>query len=206
MQIIGLTGGIASGKSTVAQMFVELGVEVVSADALYHQLIAPKAGREPSKLTKEIVRAFPGVLQNSGHINRKQLGPIVFANTQALKKLGAITHPAVAAAFQARCAQAAQKGTALLIYDVPLLFERNLDRTIPNLHGVLVVWVPQATQLERMLSRDGITKEAAEQRLKSQLCIDEKRQRATWVIDNSGTLASCRTQVKKFWREFQSFS
>ena len=191
MKVFGLTGGIASGKSTVAAILIEHGVPIVDADKLYHDLIAPVDGG-PSALAKQIETAFPGVLLGDGTINRPLLGSQVFGNPEALKTLGTITHPAVGASFMQSVQALQQSGEPIAIYDVPLLYERGMQ---DMLAGVAVVWVPKATQLERLMARDGLSVEAAQSRLDSQLSLDEKKDKATWVIDNSGSVAETAKQV-----------
>lgn len=197
VRLIGLTGGIASGKSTVCGMFAECGASVVDADALYHGLIAPgPAG--PSFLAVQVEESFPGVLDSSGAIDRRRLGRLVFADAAALTRLGAITHPAVAAAFAQRCAREAAQGTSLLVYDVPLLFERGLQQ---QFEGVVVVWVARAEQVRRLVARNSLTRDEAEKRLASQWPLQRKRARATWVVDNGGDLEETRTQVLALWQD-----
>jgi dephospho-CoA kinase len=196
VRIFGLTGGIASGKSTVAAMLRELGAELIDADAVYHDLIEPKDGA-PSELAARIGERFPGVLGANGVLDRRALGARVFADKGELQALGAITHPAVAAESARRVGELAARGVTRVVYDVPLLYERGLDK---GMEGVIVVWVPRATQLARLIPRDGISPDAAEQRLASQLPLDEKRARATWVVDNSGAREDTRRQVQQIWR------
>lgn len=195
MKVIGLTGGIASGKSAVAAMLRELGAQVLDADAIYHGLIEPVEGC-PSELATAIAQRFPEVLQDDGHIDRKRLGGRVFASAPEREALNAMTHPAVAAAVGARVDELAASGVTEVVYDVPLLFERGLER---GMHGVIVVWVPQSIQLARLCARDGIAQAEALTRLAAQWPLDDKRKRATWVVDNSGTLAKTEEQVRAVW-------
>ena len=197
MRILGLTGGIASGKSTVRRFLCELGATVLDADALYHELLEPQDG-QPSALARAVADRFPGILLPTGELDRRALAARVFGAPDERTALEAITHPAVGAAFAARAREAEDRGVSTLIYDVPLLFERGLER---GMEGVLVVWVPRETQLARLMQRDGIASDAALQRMASQLPLDDKRGRATWVIDNSGELAETRQQVERWWRE-----
>ena len=197
MQIIGLTGGIASGKSTVSQMLKALGARVLDADAIYHQLIQPE-GREPSPLARQIGERFEGVLKADGTIDRKALGSQVFGNQELLVALGQITHPAVAKEFGRQMDALRAQGLPRLVYDVPLLFERGLNS---GMDEVIVVWVPPEIQRQRLMQRDGITAEEADRRLASQLPLNDKRDRATRVIDNSGSLDDTRRQVEATWAE-----
>lgn len=198
MKIYGLTGGIASGKSTVRQMLQAHGAHVIDADALYHGLIAPLPGHRPSPLAQRIAERFPGVLAADGSVDRRLLGERVFAAENERRALEQLTHPAVAAEFQRRLHELGEASVAFAFYDVPLLYERRLES---GMDGVVVVWVPREVQLERLVARDGLSREAAEQRLAAQLPLDEKRRRATWVIDNSGPKEATRAQVDRLWRE-----
>jgi dephospho-CoA kinase len=195
VRIIGLTGGIASGKTTVQHMLADLGATVIDADQIYHDLIAPTAG-EASALARQIESQFPGSLGPEGHLDRRALAARVFADTGLRRTLEAIAHPAVRVEFLRRAKAAADQGARLVIYDVPLLFERQLEG---SLAGVVVVWVARDVQLQRLLARNGIDVAEANKRLSAQLSLDEKRRRATWVIDNSGTLAQTRAQVELIW-------
>jgi len=189
-----LTGGIASGKSTVAKLFVEGGIPVVDADRIYHELIAPQGSPAgPSPLARQIAKAFAGVLRPDHCIDRVRLGSQVFQDEAALRRLEAITHPAVQARSEALMAHYEALGHSHVLYDVPLLFERQLQHQFA---AVVLVWVPQAVQLARLLARDALTEAAAALRLRNQLPLDDKRAMADYVIDNSGDLASTKTQVQ----------
>jgi dephospho-CoA kinase len=202
MKFIGLTGGIASGKSTVRKMLQEAGAEVLDVDAIYHALIAPK-GCRPSALAKAIASEFGGVLAADGTLDRQELSQLVFADAQARLRLEAITHPAVAKEVRRRASALSSKGVARIIYDVPLLYEGGMDR---DCAGVIVVWVPREVQLRRLIARDQIGPGQAEARLAAQMSLDKKRKRATWVIDNSGSLAATEAQVDELWRSISAGS
>lgn len=200
MKVIGLTGGIASGKSTVAAWLVERGIPVVDADKLYHRLIEPVAG-EPSEVAQKIEAEFPGALRADHSLNRPFLGSLVFGQPEALKRLSAITHPAVAQAFMIEVQALQSAGEPLAVYDVPLLFERGMQNMLA---GVAVVWVPKSVQIERLIARDKIDLAAAKSRLASQWSLDEKKEKATWVIDNSGDLQNTQEQVGRWITELES--
>ena len=189
--MIGLTGGIASGKSTVTAIIRAKDIPVIDADALYHDLISPQ-DNQPSELALKINDAFPGVLLGDATVNRPLLGSKVFGHPEELKKLSAITHPAVGTAFMFKVQKLQEAGTALAIYDVPLLYERGMETMLA---GVLVVWVPRSIQLERLMEREQIELADAEKRLASQLSLDDKKSRANWVIDNSGSRDETKKQV-----------
>jgi dephospho-CoA kinase len=200
IRFLGLTGGIATGKSTVSGQLAEKGAEILCADSIYHQLIAPIDGC-PSPLAQKISEAFPGVLLEDGSLNRPELGSRVFGNSEQLQQLGSITHPAVALEVQRQVEILSQRGVDLVFYDVPLLFERKLENLFG---GIIVVWVPESTQIERLKARDGISIQEAQKRLASQLPIDSKKEKATWVIDNSGSPATTAQQVDEFWESLKA--
>lgn len=197
MKIIGLTGGIASGKSTVRRMLEEHGGTVLDADAVYHELIAARDGAA-SPLALTIGERFPGILRDDGSVDRARLGARVFADLDERRALEAIAHPAVATEVGRRANELRAAGCRLMVYDVPLLYERGLQG---GMDGVIVVWVPETLQLERLITRDGISETNARRRLDAQLPLEEKRRRATWVIDNSRDLDDTRSQVDRLWVE-----
>ena len=192
MHLWGLTGGIASGKTTVAGLLGEAGVPVVGADALYHALIAPQAGAA-SPLAQQVAASFGlHLLGPGGQLDRPSLAAEVFADAAARQRLDALTHPAIAAACAAAFARLAADGHPAAAYDVPLLYEKNLEA---RFHAVVVVWVPLDLQRARLQARDGLSPIQAEARLAAQLSLDSKRARAAWCIDNSGTPAATAAQV-----------
>ncbi len=153
MKIFGLTGGIASGKSTVAQIFRQLGVPTLDADGLYHDLIRPRGGR-PSELAQAIARAFPGVLHESGEIDRATLGQKIFHDQAAREELNQITHPAVGKAFLEAVTLERARGAKLMLYDVPLLYEAGKEK---EFDGVIVVWVPEGVQRDRLCTSNDLS-------------------------------------------------
>ncbi len=188
MRLIGLTGGIASGKSTFAAALRELGAPVIDADALAHAAV-----RQGTPALEEIARTFgPGAIGPDGELDRKGVGAIVFSDPAARARLEGIVHPAVRAAMAAETARLASAGTELAFYDVPLLFERGLER---ELDCVVVVHVPPAVQLARLEARDGIGPAEARARLDAQMPIDEKARRADVLVENTGDVASLRARA-----------
>lgn len=188
LRVFGLTGGIGTGKSTVAALLRERGVPVVDADALAREAV--QAG---SPGLAQVVEAFgSGVLDERGELDRKRLGALVFADDQARKRLNDITHPIVRQLSQQRFAALDQQGVELAAYDVPLLFEVGLDRV---LRPIVVVAASEAKQLERVVKRDGLSVEQARARIRAQLPLAEKRAQAEHVVENDGTLAELATQV-----------
>jgi dephospho-CoA kinase len=193
MRLTGLTGGIASGKSSVSQMLASLGAEILDADLLAREVVAPG-----SDGLAAVVDAFgEEVLEGSGALDRKRLGEVVFANPAQRKVLEAITHPRIFQRFLASVDDARKRDVAVLVYDAPLLIERKLHLMMD---AVIVVWVPTTLQIERLLRRDGISHEAALQRLAAQMPLDDKRAHATYVVDNSGSFDLTREQVERIWK------
>lgn len=198
-RVVGLTGGIGSGKSTVAALFRELGAEVIDADAIVHELQA-----KGSPVLDEIVRAFgPSVLDASGSLDREALGRIVFADAEKRARLGAIVHPRVGVEMQRRLQAARARGVDLVLLDIPLLLEgRSAGRAGASalpFDAVVVVFAPEAAQLERQVRRDGRPREDALQRIRAQMPLEEKKRLADFVIDNGGSLESTRAQVRALY-------
>ena len=197
--VVGLTGGIGSGKSTVARMLRELGATVIDADAIVHELQA-----KGMPMVAELAAAFgPGILTADGALDRKALGAIVFADEAARLKLNQIVHPQVGAEFARRLAAAVAADTPLVVLDIPLLFEGRESgkgsAAARNVETTVVVWVPEAVQIERQMQRDGCSRAEAEQRVRAQLPLDRKRALADHVIDNSGPLAETERQVRALY-------
>jgi dephospho-CoA kinase len=193
MRLIGLTGGIGSGKSTVAAMLAGRGASVVDADLLAREVVEPG-----TPALAEIAAEFgPGVLLPDGRLDRPALGAIVFADAARRERLNAITHPRVGALMQSRIAEALASDAPLVVVDVPLLFEGGRQSLF---EGVLLVWVPAEVQVLRLVSRDGMAEEDARARIAAQMPIDDKRALADWVVDNSRTPADTERQVDAWWR------
>lgn len=192
MKRIGLTGGIASGKSTVARLLAARGVPVIDADALAREVVAPG-----SPGLAEIAARWPQVVRG-GALDRKALGAIVFADAAERRALEQITHPRIRAEAQRRMAAAAEAGHPAAVYEAALLFENDLDR---DLDATLLVAAPPALQIERLVARDGVSEEDARARLRAQMPLEEKRARATYVIDNAGDLDALRARVDEVWAE-----
>lgn len=194
---MGLTGGIASGKSTVARMLVELGAVHIDFDVLAHEVEAP--GRP---VWRELVAAFGRAILNAdGTINRAVLGGLVFQDRARREVLNAIVHPAVFAAWRRRLAEIEREAPhAITLADVPLLFEVGAE-TMMDL--VLLVYVPPEEQLRRLMARNGYTRTEAEARLASQMPIDAKLARADIVIDNRGDREETRRRAAAVWEELR---
>ncbi len=195
--ILGVTGGVASGKSTVARMLEESGAPAVDFDALARQIV------EPGKPAfKEIVALFgERVLQSDGRLDRKKLAGIVFQDESKRKILEKITHPRIVDAFLDQVREITQRDPhAILQAVIPLLFEVNLKHLV---HKVLLVYIPREMQIGRLMKRDGISREAAESILKAQLPSDEKVGYSDFVIHNERTLEETRRQVEDVWEKLK---
>jgi dephospho-CoA kinase len=186
--VVGLTGGIASGKSTVARAFIERGIPVVDADQLAREVVAPG-----SEGLRAIVEAFgDSVLLPDNTLDRKALGARVFADPSLRLKLNAITHPLVAQLSAARIAELQKEPLPYMIYEAPLLVENGLHRTMGAL---VVVALDVAQQIQRMMQRDALTEADALSRIHAQAPLAKKLEVADFVIDNGRSLATLLPQV-----------
>jgi dephospho-CoA kinase len=192
MRLIGLTGGIASGKSTVAALLSRRGAVVVDADALAHEVLLP----DGLAFDDVVARFGREVLDKTGAVDRGALGDIVFADSELRADLERITHPRINTLMQKRLAAALDSDAPLVVADIPLLFERDLADAFD---GTMLVYVPPALQLHRLRDRDGLDDISAQRRIVAQLPIDDKRARATWVIDNAGDIDATAAQVDAWW-------
>ena len=191
MKVIGLTGGVGSGKSTVAEMFRELGATVIDADEAAHAVYAPGTPGFDA-----VVREFGDDFVRDGAIDRRRLGTLVFNDAAALRRLNAIVHPLVREWMAARTVEAFDAGAEIVIQDVPLLYENDLEGLFSS---VVLVYAPADVQLERLVEGRGLPRDRAESMIAAQMPIDEKRRRAHHVIDNSGTVDETRRQVEETW-------
>jgi dephospho-CoA kinase len=193
MRVYGLTGGIASGKSTVARLLGERGAAVIDADELAREVVAPG---QPAY--REIVETFgPEVLCPDGTLDRKALGARVFADPELRRRLNAITHPRIAALSAERLAALAARGVPIAFYEAALLVENRIHE---GLAGLVVVACDEATQLARVMARDGLDEAAARARIAAQLPLAAKVAVADHVIDNSGDLSATAREVDELWR------
>lgn len=187
--MIGLTGGIASGKSTVAKMLEDLGAAVVNADTLAREVVEPD-----QDAWKEIVASFgTDVLQADHTLDRTKLRKIIFGDAEARKKLESIIHPRVRALAEKKISEHAAAGYDVVVYEVPLLFEGNLHAW---LRPVILVACDVATQRRRLEQRDGIAAADAQKHIDAQMSLEEKRRLADYVIENSGSLEELERQVQ----------
>lgn len=195
--LLGLTGGISTGKSTAARFFEEAGVSVVDADQLARRVV------EPGRPALEDIREGFGdaVLGPDGRLDRGVLGALVFQDPAARARLEAIVHPRVAAEAEREIQRLlTEMPGGVVVYDVPLLYETGASGRFDL---VAVVYVPRAEQLRRLCARDGLAREDAERRLASQLDIEEKARRADAVLDNRGSREELRAQVLELIRRIR---
>ena len=196
VRVIGLTGGIASGKSTVAAMMRELGAPVVDADFLARQVVEPG-----SPALAEIAQRFGrDMLAADGSLDRKKMGERIFADPGARAALNAITHPRIAQASAAALADLTAAGHKVAFYEAALLVENRIHE---RLGGLVVVSVPDEVQIARLRARDDLDEEGARARVSAQLPLASKVAVADWVVDNGGPVEHTRAQVERIWREIQ---
>jgi dephospho-CoA kinase len=191
MRIIGLTGGIASGKSTVGRLLRELGVTVIDADQLAREVVQPGTPAHA-----EIAARWKEVVQADGQIDRARLGAIVFADEAQRKELTAVVLPRIVEAFLAREKELAQKGEAVCVFEAATLFEEHLEHLVDS---VLLVALPPELQIERLMARNGLSEAEARERLAAQWPMPQKIARSRWVVDNSGTEADLARAVRETW-------
>lgn len=192
MKLIGLTGGIASGKSAVARMLRARGVPVIDADQLARDVVAPGT----DGLRAIVERFGAGVLLDDGTLDRKKLGAVVFGDDAARRDLNAITHPRVAQLAMEKLEALRASGAPVAVYEVPLLFENNLEGMMD---ATVLVAARDDVQLARLMARDGIDEAAARARMNAQMPLAEKRKRATFVLENDGTLGDAERQLDEIW-------
>jgi len=193
MKIIGLTGGIASGKSTVSKTLKELGAYIIDGDETAHNVIEP---HKPA--WKDIVAAFgDDILNPDETINRDKMGKIVFSDPEQLTRLNHITHPRIMQSFKDDFQRVrAANPDAIVVLEVPLLYETFMERMCDE---VWVVWVDHETQLKRLMERNHYSQEEAERRINSQIPLDEKAHRADVVINNQGSIEETKNSATKYF-------
>ena len=188
--IIGLTGGIASGKSTVSMVLKELGAEIINADEIAHELL-----KKGNKGWKRVVEEFSSeVLTENKEINRKKLGQIVFNNREKRKTLENLTHPLIIEEIEKKINKKPNKQN--IVIEAPLLYEVGLEEKMDE---VWVVYVDKKTQIKRLKQRDNLNEEEALKRINSQLSLEKKKEKADIVINNQGTKKDLKEKVRKIW-------
>jgi dephospho-CoA kinase len=194
MRVIGLTGGIASGKTSAAAYLEKLGAAVLDADLLAREVVEPG---EPA--LGEIVANFgASVLQRDGSLNRAALGELVFRDPTARRILEGITHPAIRARAEQKLAQLRDAGERIVFYVSPLLIETGGAARVDE---IWVVYLDRESQLARLMARDGLGREAALQRIASQMPMEQKKLLGRVVIDNRGTREELEARLQLLWRE-----
>ncbi|WP_303219759.1 dephospho-CoA kinase [Enterococcus asini] len=194
--ILGVTGGIATGKSTVVDVFRKAGVPIVDGDLIAREIVEPG---QPA--LKALVAAFGEEILTEDRLNRKKLGEIVFNDSAKRQLLDRLLDGYLRGAITDQIKDAA-KTSPLVVADIPLLYEADYQQYMDQ---VAVVYIPKELQLTRLMQRDHLTEEAALQRMKSQLSIEEKRQKADFLFDNQGTREETRQQVLR-WLTEKGFS
>ena len=195
--LLGVTGGIASGKTTVANLFADLGAAIIDFDIIARQVVEPG-----TPCFGEIIEFFgQGIVDIDGHLDRKMLSGIVFEDKEKRKKLEGILHPRIFDIFISRTNEITKNDPDAIIQAViPLLFEAGLQHLV---HKTLVVYVPREKQIERLIKRDKITGDQAAKILKAQLPIDEKTGMADFVINNENALDETKGQVEELWQKLK---
>jgi dephospho-CoA kinase len=194
MRVVGLTGGIGTGKSTVSAMLRRLGATVIDADEATRAVQA-----RGSEGLRRIVEAFgAGILTSDGDLDRARLAGVAFGDPEARQRLNGIVHPLVRQWMAERQREAAERGDPVVVLDIPLLFEA---RGAGAFETVLLVYAPDELQLDRLTRLRGMSEEQARARIAAQMPIEEKRRLATHVIENTGSLDELRRQVARAWAE-----
>ena len=192
MKVIGLTGGIATGKSTVASLLNRLGAKIIDADQLAREIVQPDR-----EAWQDIVAAFgTGILREDKTIDREKLRKIVFKDKNARMRLESVTHPRIRALAQKKIQQLASEGTELIIYEAPLLFENQVHLW---LRPVIFVGCELAIQKQRLQKRDGLDEREIQQHLEAQMTLEEKRKLADFIIENNSDLKYLEQQVRDLW-------
>lgn len=193
--VIGLTGSIATGKSTVASMFMDLGIPVIDADRIAREVVEP--GEEAYK---KVVETFgEEILLEDRSLNRPKLGRIVFSDEEKRNQLNSIVHPAIRKRMLEKRDAYLKKGERCVVLDIPLLFESKLEHFVDK---IIVVFVDENVQLKRLLDRNQLTKEEALQRIRSQMPVKDKLELADAAIDNNGTIEHSFKQLKEILQKW----
>jgi dephospho-CoA kinase len=197
MKVIGLTGGIGSGKSTVARFMADLGAAVIDADRIGHEAVKPG-----TIAWQEILVAFgKEVLTPNNDIDRKKLGELVFKNPDLLSRLNGIMHPRMFEIAKAQIEEQRRLGVAMVVLEAPLLLEAGWDTLVDE---VWVTVAPEATVLKRLRGRSGLSASESLTRIRSQLSPEERLKRADVIIDTDCTLDELRAKVEKLWQNLQA--
>ena len=194
MLIVGLTGGIVSGKTTVARIFERLGAKIIDLDEIAREIVKPQ-----QKAWKKIVQNFGvEILKDNQEINRKKLAKIVFSNQEKLNLLNQITHPVIIEVMKEQLNQISKQTSedVICMIDAPLLFEAHIEHMMDN---IIVVFINEKEQMTRLLQREGLSKDDAIKRMRAQIPIEDKVHLADYVIDNSFSIEQTKEQVFRLW-------
>lgn len=187
MLVVGLTGGISSGKSTISSWFLQKGIVVLDADQIVKNLQRPN-----SPLVLKLAEEFgASIVNENGELVRDVLGKIIFYDQEAKERLNAMIHPLVQAKLEEEIERLKKVGEGLVVLDIPLLFESRFEALVDR---TVVVYVSPDVQLQRLMKRDQIDREYALAKMNSQMSLDEKRERADYVLINNGTMGQLREQ------------
>jgi dephospho-CoA kinase len=195
-RVIGLTGGIGSGKSTVSRFLADLGAVIIDADKIGHEVYRPDTGT-----WRKLVKTFgSGILATDNTIDRKKLGAIVFGDETELKRLNAIIHPQITEIIKKRIADYRRQGVSVVVVDAPVLFEANAKNLVEE---VWVVVSNEANVIKRAIARTSLPEEQIRSRIRSQLSNEERIKRAQVVIHNDGTAEDLQKKVHKLWNQLK---
>ena len=196
--VLAITGTMGSGKSTASTILAELGADVISADVLAREVVAPG-----SPALEEIQARFgSSILSESGELKRAALAEIVFSDHSALRDLEAITHPRIRELSTDRFKAALERGCSLIVYDCPLLFESKLESL--GFKAILLIAAPEKTCIARICARDNISEDEARARLAAQLPIEYKRENSDIIIENDGSIEDLRNALVKVIEDLAS--
>ena len=192
-KLAGLTGGIATGKTTVANLFREKGIYIIDADLIAREVV--KKGMPAWRMIKE--EFGDEILREDGELDRKKLGSIVFSSKEKIQKLNSIVHPFVRERMMEEIERAISMEKNILL-DIPLLFENGIHQW---LRPVILVYAPLEVQIERLMKRDGLSREECEKRIRAQMSIEEKKKLADYIIDNSSDISKTKRQVEEVYEK-----
>jgi len=194
---VGLTGGIACGKSVVRKLFAERGVFTLDADAIVHELLGPN-----SDLSRRVAQEF-GVemLRADGAVDRRKLGALVFSDPEARRRLNGLVHPLVIARIRELLAEAERRGERLAMVDAAVMIETGSYRGYDR---IVVVHCPRELQIRRLATRDGLSPEEAERRVAAQMPAEDKKRYGHYLVDTAGSLPDTESQVQAIWEQLQA--
>jgi dephospho-CoA kinase len=196
-RIIGLTGGIGSGKSTVSRFLAEMGAVIIDADKIGHEVYRPD-----TETWRQLVKTFGnGILSADNTVDRKKLGAIVFGNKQELQRLNAIIHPQITEVIKKRIAEYRRQGVKVIVLDAPVLLEANAKNLVDE---VWVVVADEDNVIKRAAARTGLTEQQIRDRVRSQLSNAERTKNARVVINNDGTTEDLRGKIQELWEQIKS--